>query len=107
MAANFTGSGSITLPVTLAPGTYDVYVHSSFYLKKKATVSIISNAAYTLPALPAGDLNNDGIINSLDWSLVGERWFTNYPDYDFNSDGLVNSIDFSYMNRNWGRNGDA
>jgi hypothetical protein len=48
-----------------------------------------------------GDLNGDGIVNSIDWSLMNARWFTSDPFADLYKDGLVNSIDFSIMNFNW------
>jgi hypothetical protein len=55
----------------------------------------------TLP----GDLNNDNIVNSLDWSLMNAAWFTSDPTADLNRDGQVNSVDFSVINDNWGRVG--
>jgi len=48
-----------------------------------------------------GDLNHDGIVNSLDWSLMNSKWFTNDATADLNHDGLVNSLDFSLLNANW------
>src|SRR3989344_283273 len=48
-----------------------------------------------------GDLNNDKIVNSLDWSIMNGRWFTNDTAADLNIDGIVNSLDFSIMNGNW------
>jgi hypothetical protein len=56
------------------------------------------------PSLP-GDLNNDNIVNSLDWSLMNAVWFTSDPTADLNHDGQVNSVDFSVINDNWGRVG--
>jgi murein DD-endopeptidase MepM/ murein hydrolase activator NlpD len=56
------------------------------------------------PARPlplVGDLNNDGIVNSLDWSIMNGQWLTNNPTSDLNDDGIVNSLDFSLMNSNW------
>lgn len=53
------------------------------------------------PSTPQGDLNNDHIVNSLDWSLMNSKWFTNDSTADLNSDGIVNSLDFSIMNGNW------
>jgi Dockerin type I domain/Thrombospondin type 3 repeat len=43
------------------------------------------------------DLNNDGVVNSIDFSILKTRLFTNNPDADLNGDGVVNSIDFSIM----------
>jgi len=48
-----------------------------------------------------GDLDNNGIVNSLDWSIMSGVWFTSNAQADLNHDGIVNSIDFSIMNRNW------
>ena len=54
-----------------------------------------------VPAILQGDLNNDGIVNSIDWSIMNARWFTNDAIADINKDGIVNSIDFSILNKNW------
>jgi murein DD-endopeptidase MepM/ murein hydrolase activator NlpD len=48
-----------------------------------------------------GDLNRDGVVNSLDWSIMNSKWLTNDAIADLNNDGIVNSIDFSIMNSNW------
>ncbi len=50
-----------------------------------------------------GDLNNDGIVNSLDWSIMNNKWFSNDTTADLNNDGIVNSLDFSIMNGNWSK----
>ena len=59
----------------------------------------------TISATPStplkGDINNDKIVNSLDWSIMNGRWFTSDIAADLNSDGIVNSLDFSIMNGNW------
>ena len=48
-----------------------------------------------------GDLNHDGIVNSLDWSILNSKWFTSDATADLNHDGLVNSLDFSILNSHW------
>jgi hypothetical protein len=53
------------------------------------------------PPTVVGDLNNDGIVNSLDWSYMNSKWFTSDATADLNHDGIVNSIDFSILNNNW------
>jgi hypothetical protein len=40
-----------------------------------------------------GDLNNDGIVNSLDLGLFKQRFLTTNADADLNGDGTVNSLD--------------
>ena len=50
-----------------------------------------------------GDLDVNCIVNSLDWSIMNSKWFTNDATADLNKDGKVNAIDFSLMNANWGK----
>jgi PKD repeat protein len=55
-----------------------------------------------------GDLNADGIVNSVDFSILNTKWFTDDALADLNRDGIVNSIDASIMNSlNWLRTGPA
>ncbi len=55
----------------------------------------------TSAAALQGDLNNDGIVNSIDWSVMNSKWLTSDAAADLNSDGLVNTVDWSIMNANW------
>ncbi len=57
------------------------------------------------PGTLKGDLNHDGIVNSLDWSIMNNKWFSNDTSADLNNDGIVNSLDFSIMNGNWSKSG--
>jgi hypothetical protein len=54
-------------------------------------------------ATPSAALNTDGVVNSLDWSIMNAKWGTNDATADMNKDGVVNSLDFSIMNSNWGK----
>jgi peptidoglycan hydrolase-like amidase len=60
------------------------------------------DTAGPIEIFPLGDINQDGIINSLDWSIMNGEWFTPGLQADLNGDGFVNSVDFSIMNTNWG-----
>ncbi len=101
-AANTGGEISLPTSVTLSSGNYDIYNDTDRYLRvKKASTALASNATVTLPALKAGDLNNDGIVNSLDWSSMNSKWFTSDATTDINQDGVTNTIDFSWLNKNW------
>jgi hypothetical protein len=53
----------------------------------------------------SADLNADGIVNSLDWSIMNAAWGTNNATADLNSDGIVDSFDWSVMNGRWGTAG--
>jgi hypothetical protein len=84
-------------------GLYDVRIVAPGYLSRLLAGSTVApGSSFTVPQLLSGDLNNDNIINTLDWGLMNNVWFTNDPVADINKDGLVNSIDFGFMNKNWG-----
>ncbi len=90
------------IPTTVREDDYEVLTDSQYYLKVKRTnTSVASNLAISLTTLRAGDLNDDGIINSLDWSVMNTNWFTSAYPADINGDSLVNSLDFSWLNKNW------
>lgn len=58
--------------------------------------------AYTAPPAPiVGDFNNDGLVNSVDLSLLTSAWNTNNSTYDLNHDTVVNSLDYVIMVQNW------
>ncbi len=97
-------AGQIPLPIgtNLLPGTYNITADAQYYLRaRQNNISLASNSTAALSILKAGDLNNDGIINSLDWSAMNSNWWSNSYPSDINQDGVVNSVDFSWMNKNW------
>ncbi len=49
----------------------------------------------------SGGQSSDGLVNSIDLSLLITRWNQNYSAYDLNHDGLVNSLDYVVMVLNW------
>jgi len=65
------------------------------------TLKLGSAVATPTPGPLVGDLNHDGIVNSLDWSLMNSKWFTSDATADLNHDGIVNSLDFSLLNSHW------
>lgn len=48
-----------------------------------------------------GDFNSDGLVNSIDLSLLTSAWNTNTSAYDLNHDSIVNSLDYAVMVQNW------
>jgi len=57
----------------------------------------------TIPSYQSADLNQDGLVNSVDFGILMSYWNdTSYPVADINQDGLVNSVDFGIMMSQWG-----
>ena len=54
------------------------------------------------PTTLIGNLNGDRTVNGADWTIMAEVWFPASQPSDINLDGVVNSIDFSLLNANWG-----
>jgi hypothetical protein len=48
-----------------------------------------------------GDINNDGVVDSIDLSTLVSAWGTSDASSDLNQDGTVNSIDLSILVSNW------
>ncbi len=78
-----------------------VYVYSVNDVNNPTPSPSPSPSPSPTPTTLVGDLNGDKIVNSLDWSIMNSKWFTNNTTADLNHDGIVNSIDFSLLNANW------
>jgi cysteine-rich repeat protein len=52
-------------------------------------------------AFKTGDLNGDGKVNLVDFSILLFHWNTDHDIADLNSDGKVNLTDFSILLFNW------
>jgi hypothetical protein len=57
--------------------------------------------------LLGGDLNNDNVVNTPDYTLLRSRLNTAAPDADINGDGTVNQTDYDIMKLNWYKAGEA
>ena len=100
-------AGLITLTaLNLEPGSYGVRISAPSHLARKLTQILTENLLITFPPLLAGDLNQDNIINSIDWSNMNPNWNTSDTISDLNGDNTTNSLDWSLMNKNWLRAGE-
>jgi hypothetical protein len=111
-----------TLPFTTnSAGEYTFTIPSQFpsYVSLRITITvylpkIYSNAdlvdttlvVFVVAQLPAGDFNGDGIVNSIDFSLMNRKWAVADPLADINRDGVVNSLDFVILSNNWNKLGE-
>ena len=58
--------------------------------------------AFYAGAAKVGDLNSDGIVNTLDLSILLTNWGAASATADLNHDGKVNVFDLSILLANWG-----
>ena len=49
-----------------------------------------------------GDINNDGVVDSIDLSILVLHWGTDNTSADLNNDGTVDSLDLSKLVSKWG-----
>jgi len=66
-----------------------------------STVSFLGVGETPMPKLKLGDLNGDGKVSLVDFSIMLVHWGTVYPLADLNGDGTVNLPDLSIMLFNW------
>ena len=116
--ANYSSTKTGThLLLDIQPGTYDIYkngikIHSDIGASTQGVLTFTSSGGSTFQITQTGttpppptlqaDLNSDGTVNSLDWSIMNNAWNTNDATADINNDGIVNTIDWSVMNGEWG-----
>ncbi len=102
------GTWSLTLPTTgLARGTYELIAQSSVPERGvesdrslRRTVGIgVSVADDDCKSI--GDLNCDGAVDLVDFSILLFHWNTPSEVADINGDGIVSLPDFSIMLFNW------
>ena len=107
MPSALTGKFALPPIAGLTESTYHIRYDTAGYLSRLQTNAAMTNGiTVTAPQLLSGDLNDDNLINSIDWSVMNTNWFTADPVADINLDTLVNSLDFSFLNKNWGTSGE-
>ncbi|HEX5429516.1 MAG TPA: dockerin type I domain-containing protein [Patescibacteria group bacterium] len=94
-------SGSATLSLNVPIQSVFLRIRAVPYLVQTSSADLNLTGAYSIPMLRTGDINQDNIVNSIDFSLLNAKWFSADAISDLNGDGLVNSLDFSLLNQNW------
>ncbi len=104
--ANGNGSWTVTLSTEgLSKGTYEVKAHSLVSSKDRSNFSPVLYVGVGENPNPnfknRADLNRDGKVNLVDFSILLFNWKTSDAVADINQDGNVNLTDFSIMLANW------
>lgn len=108
-----TGGGAT---VNINPGSYILLVDAPGYLARRfgsttSAIVIVQNQGtlnLTTTPLLGGDLNDDGVVNEVDYTL---RFLPNFltanDTYDLDGSGQINNLDFGIMRSNWNRVSDT
>jgi hypothetical protein len=94
-------SDPLLAPPTLIGQLQSFFFKASGFLKAKVDSTLNSGQnLLNFGHLKAGDLNDDGIINTIDLSLLYAAWFQDGAT-DFNRDGTTNSADHWHLWNNY------
>ena len=104
--ANGNGSWKMKLSTAgLAKGTYEVKAQSLIGKSDQSNFSPVLYIGVGESPNPnfgnRSDLNRDGKVNLVDFSILLFNWKGSDTTADINQDGIVNLIDFSIMLANW------
>jgi hypothetical protein len=107
-------SGSFTLSVPMLPaGTYTWWAKGPQFLATGGTVTLTGRPTtlQELGTMPAGDVNNDNIVDIIDFTLLRATFGRTCADSgydgraDFTGDCLVDISDFTLLRANFGLGG--
>lgn len=89
----------------LTKGTWDIKARTIVSTQLESSVSnALRLGVGAVPALGGaaqGDINGDGKMNLIDFSIMLSHWGTDDANADFNHDGVVSLADFSILLFNW------
>jgi hypothetical protein len=96
---NQTGSVSLT---QVPDGVAAVSADTDWTLRTKQAVTYDADGQGTveLPLL-GGDLNNDNLVDMLDFARMRYFWMQVATEADINGDGAVNAADYGILRSNW------
>lgn len=89
---------------TLQKGTYQVrarQVLTAAQSDYSAPLYVGIGQSPSVAATNRADINKDGKVNLIDFSIMLSMWGTSNPKADLNDDGVVNLADFSILLFNW------
>ena len=100
-------SGSWSYSLATAGFPVDTYIVTARSRVSGLSASNFSNAVYLgvgqapKPKAGSADLNGDGKVNLVDFSIMLSHWGTNFARADLSHDGTVNLVDFSILLSQW------
>jgi len=101
-------NATATVSLTQVPaGVVSVSADTDWTLRAKQDVNYDTNEQGTA-ALPlvGGDLNHDNLVDMLDFTRLRFFYQSTAPEADINCDGGVNILDYSIIRQNWQQTGE-
>ncbi len=108
LAATTTTNSDGTFSLTADPGSYLVIASAEGYLNSQGTVTLADGVLTTLPpiTLPAGDIDNNDVIDQYDALTLGMNYNVIAPaTADLSNDGLTNILDLEMLAENFRKAG--
>jgi hypothetical protein len=108
VAQTLTANPDGTFSLTANAGTYNLVATASGFLSAQGSVTITAGGAVTKPviSLPAGDIDNNNVINQFDVLTIGMSYNSSTPSAaDLNSDGIINVLDLELLAKNYLKSG--
>lgn len=100
VTANADGTFSLDVP----PQTYMVIASADGFLSAQGNFTVVAGNALTIPTinLPAGDIDNNSVIDQLDAITIGMNYNASVPAAaDLNNDGVINVLDLELLAHNY------
>ena len=97
-----------TFSLTAPSGTYTLVAVASGFLSAQGSVTLVGGSTVTQPTvtLPAGDIDNNNVIDQFDAMTIGMGYNTASPAAaDLNNDGIINVLDLELLAQNYRKTG--
>jgi len=104
VVANTDGSFSLTAPA----GSYTAVAMASGFLSALGPATLTAGQSTSMPtvSLPAGDIDNNNVIDQFDAMTIGMSYNTTVPAAaDLNADGIINVLDLELLAHNYRMSG--
>ncbi len=98
--------------INFLPNTTNQNISTNVTVNNSATQVVGTDTAnFTITSAPStvtvnpgtvGDINNDGSVNILDYTLLSNAMGTSNTSSDLNHDGIVNILDYTILSNNFG-----
>lgn len=108
VAATTTTNADGTFNLTANAGSYIIIASAEGYLNSQGTVTLTGGGNTTLPliSLPAGDIDNNDVIDQYDALTLGMNYNVIAPAAaDLSNDGLTNILDLELLAENYRKAG--